>query len=195
MATALAALAAVVAVPVAPAVGFPAATSPRAPGPFAGLAPAPPPVGWNHFDVSVAPGVASLAWPPSFAPIGGDRGTASAAVRDDTGAVHAYLNVTPRQGNERPRGFAAFRAHLLAGEHDQSVRLEGAAEGLAFRGGRGSCVLDDYVTRIGHHHFRELACFVVGQRGGAVVVAAATTVEWHRFEPQLRRAVATFALS
>jgi hypothetical protein len=57
-------------------------------------------------------------------------------------------------------------------------------------------VLDDYVTRIGHHHYRELACFVVGSRGGAaVVVAAATIADWGHFEPQLRRAVASFAIS
>jgi hypothetical protein len=153
-------------------------------------------MGWNHFDVPVPDGVASLGFPPLFGPFAGDPGTASAAVRDASGRIRAYLNITPRQGDERLRGFAAFRVHRLAGEHDQSVHLEAAGQGLAFHGGHRSCVLDDYVTRIGHHHYRELACFVVGSRGGAaVVVAAATIADWGHFEPQLRRAVASFAIS
>jgi hypothetical protein len=165
-------------------------------GPLDGLVSAAAPMGWNHFDVPVADGVATVGFPPQFAPFAGDRGTASAAVRDATGRIHAYLNVTPRQGDERLRGFAAFRVDRLAGEHDQSVHLEAAAEGLALHGGHRSCVLDDYVTRIGHHHYRELACFVVGSRGGAaVVVAAATIADWGHFESQLQRAVASFAVS
>jgi hypothetical protein len=161
-----------------------------------GLMAAAAPTGWNHFDVPVSDGVATLGFPPRFAPFAGDRGTASAAVRDATGQILGYLNVTPRQGDERLHGFAAFRVHRLAGEHDQSVHLEAAAEGLALHGDHRSCVLDDYVTRIGHHHYRELACFVVGRRGGAaVVVAAATVAEWGHFEPQLQRAVASFAVS
>jgi hypothetical protein len=185
----------VLAVPVERAVGSQAGTSRRASGPFAGLAPAPVPASWNRFDVPVSRGVAVLSSPPSFAPFAGDRGTASTAVRDETGGIRAYLNVTPRQGNERLRGFAEFRVRLLAGEHDQSVHLDAAAESVAFQGGRGSCVLDDYLTRIGHHHYREFACLVVARRGGAaVVVAAATAADWGRYEGQLRRAVASFAL-
>ena len=173
-----------------------AGSSRQGSGALDGLVSAPAPMGWNHFDVPVPDGVATLGLPPQFAPFAGDRGTASAAVRDATGRIHAYLNVTPRQGDERLRGFAAFRVDRLAGEHDQSVHLEAAAEGLALHGGHRSCVLDDYVTRIGHHHYRELACFVVGSRGGAaVVVAAATTADWGHFEPQLQRAVASFAVS
>jgi hypothetical protein len=165
-------------------------------GPLDGLMTAAAPTGWNHFDVPVSDGVATLGFPPQFAPFAGDRGTASAAVRDATGRIHGYLNITPRQGDERLRGFAAFRVDRLAGEHDQSVHLEAAAEGVALHGGRRSCVLDDYVTRIGHHHYRELACFVVGSRGGAaVVVAAATVADWGHFEPQLQRAVASFSVS
>ena len=160
------------------------------------MMPAAAPTGWNHFDVPVPDGLATLGFPPQFAPFAGDRGTASAAVRDATGRILGYLNVTPRQGDERLRGFAAFRVHRLAGEHDQSVHREAAAEGLALHGGHRSCVLDNYVTRIGHHHYRELACLVVGRRGGAaVVVAAASIADWAHFEPQLQRAVASFAVS
>ena len=185
----------VLATPIARSSGVQARTSGRS-GPFAGLGPTAVPAGWNRFAVPIAGGAAILSSPPSFAPFAGDRGTASTAVRDRAGGIRAYLNVTPRQGDERARGFAKFRVHLLAGDHDQSVHLEAAAEGLMFRGGRGSCVLDDYVTRIERHHYRELTCFVVGRRrGGAVIVAAALTSDWRRFEKQLRRAVASFALS
>jgi hypothetical protein len=145
------------------------------------LLPADAPIGWSHFDVPVSRGAATLGYPPQFAPFAGDVGTASAAVRDPTGRIRAYLNVTPRQGDERLRGFAAFRVHRLADEHDRSVHLEAAEQGPALHGGHRSCVLDDYVTRIGRHHYRELACFVVGSGGGAaVVVAAATTADWRQ---------------
>jgi hypothetical protein len=188
-----AAVSVVIAVSVAPAVGL-RSHRPRAPsGPFGWLLPAPPPAAWSRQVVSSAG--ATLAYPPGFAPIAGDPGTFSAAVRTTTGSFRAYLNVTPRQGNEELRGFAGFRVDRLAEEHNQSVHEEAAAEGLAFQGGLGSCVLDDYVTRIGHNHYREIACFVIGRHGGAVVVAAAATSTWNRFEPLLRRAVASFAVS
>jgi len=137
-----------------------------------------------------------VAFPPSFTPIISDPGSVSAAVRSSTGAYRAYLNVTPRQGRERLRGFASFRVHRLGEEHDESVHQETATEGLAFDAGRASCVLDHYATRVGHHHYREIACVVTGRRGGAVVVvAAATTAEWDHFRPLLRRAVASLTVS
>lgn len=167
---------------------------PRA-GPFAWLVPAPAPLEWSRSVIPALAGQASVAYPPSFTRINGDAGTVSFAVRTSTGAVRAYLNVTPRQGNERLRGFAAFRVHLLGRDDDQTVHEEAAAEGLMFQGGRGSCVVDNYVTKVGHHRYREIACLVMGQRGAAVVVASATAADWSHFEPQLRRAVASFTIS
>jgi hypothetical protein len=181
-----------------PAVGSQAWAGSSRPGssPLQGLKPADAPIGWGQFSVPVSGGVATLGFPSQFAPFAGDPGTASAAVRDATGRIRGYLNVTPRQGDERLRGFPAFRVRRLADEHDRSVHLEAADQGPALHGGRRSCVLDDYVTRVGHNHYRELACFVVGSRGGAaVVVAAATIADWGHFEPQLQRAVASFAVS
>jgi hypothetical protein len=119
----------------------------------------------------------------------------SAAVRTRDGGVVAYLNATPEQGSERPRGFAAFRVHLLAEDHDEAVHEEASAEGLAFLGGRGSCVIDSYVTRIRHHRYREIACLVVGSQAGTVVVAAALTARWNRFRSLLQQAVAAFTVS
>ena len=173
-----------------------AGTSRPESGPLDRLMPVAAPTGWHHVDVPVSHGVATLGIPPQFTPFAGDRGTASSAVRDATSRILAYLNITPRQGDERLHGFAAFRVHRLADEHDQSVHLEAAAQGLALHGGHRACVLDNYATRIGHHHYRELACFVVGsRRGAAVVVAAATIADWSHFAPQLQRAVASFAVS
>jgi hypothetical protein len=176
-----------------PAAGLRPASGPRArSGSFGWLVAAPAPPAWSH---ETSPSGATLSYPAPFAPLTGDPGSISAAVRSGDGQFRAYLNVTPRQGDERPHGFAAFRTHLLGGEHDRSVHREAAAEGLAFLGATGSCVLDDYVTRIGHHHYREVACLVTGPRAADVVVAAATTREWNRFRPLLRQAVASFAVS
>jgi hypothetical protein len=162
-------------------------------GAFAWLVPAAPPVGWPNL---VAPDVpATLAYPPSFRPVGGDPGSVSAAVAAPPGPYIAYLNATPRQGAERPRGFAAFRVHLVSEDHDESVRLEAARERLPFQGGTGSCVIDRYVTRVGHHHYREIACLVVDAHGaGAVVVAAARTSAWAQYAGQLMTAIRAFSI-
>ena len=178
-------------VPAGPTAGrAPEATRP---GAFAWLMPAPPPPSWPHLDAPAAP--ATLAYPPSFRPVGGDPGSVTAAVAAPPGPYVAYLNATPRQGAERPHGFAAFRVHLLSEDHDESVRLEAAGERLPFRGGAGSCVIDRYVTRVGHHHYREIACLVVDGRGaGAVVVAAARTSAWSQYAGQLMTAVSAFSI-
>jgi hypothetical protein len=165
------------------------------PGPFAWLVPAPAPAAWSRSGPPTLDVQANIAYPPSLAPIRGDSGTVSFASRTSTGAVRAYLNVTPRQGRERLHAFAAFRVGLLAAEDARTVHEQAAAEGLAFQGGQGSCVIDDYVTRIGRHRYREIACLVAGRRYGAVVVAAARSSDWSRFEPDLRQAVASFTIS
>jgi hypothetical protein len=115
---------------------------------------------------------------------------------DSKGVFRAYLNTTPQQGTEQLRGFAAFRVHLIAEDHDESVHKEAGAEHLAFRGGKGSCVIDRYVTRVGHHRYREIACFVVNTAGhGSVVVAAAALRDWSRYESILRTAIASFTVA
>ncbi|HEV2309341.1 MAG TPA: hypothetical protein VGU73_02365 [Acidimicrobiia bacterium] len=169
----------------------PAPVRPRA---FAWLDPTASPAGWP---VLVSPAArATLAYPPTFRPIGGDAGSVSAAVTAPPGPYIAYLNATRREGAERLHGFAAFRIGLLGEEHDGSVRLEAAGEQLAFRGATGSCVIDRYVTRVGHHHYREIACLVVGAHGGAaVVVAAALTSAWAQYDQQLMTAVRAFSVS
>jgi len=159
---------------------------------FAWLVPAAAPANWP---VLVAPASVTLAYPPSFRPVGGDPGSVSAALASPRSPYLAYLNATPRQGREQPHGFAAFRVALLGEDHDEAVHLEAAREGIRFRVGVGSCVMDRYTTRVGHHPYREIACLVVDPHGrGAVVVAAATTSTWARYERLLETAVAAFTV-
>jgi hypothetical protein len=161
-------------------------------GGLAWLVPTAAPVSWHR--VALPSGGAVLSVPPSFTPVAGDPRSVSAAVQSRTGKVRAYLNVTPQEGEEHLKGFAAFRVQRL-GDEDTAVHERAAAEGLPFTGGRGSCVIDSYVTRVGGSHYREIACFVVGSRGGSVVVAAAASGDWKRFQPILERAVAAFAVA
>jgi hypothetical protein len=105
-----------------------------------------------------------------------------------------YLNVTPRQGAEQPQGFSAFRIDRL-GDEDSAVHEIAAAEDVRFAGAVGSCVSDDYRTRIGDNHYEEIACLVTGQRSQYVIVAAALFADWGRLAPTLRTAVAAFKVS
>ena len=133
-----------------------------------------------------------LSYPPSLHRLAGDKDAVSAARLSPGGAFQLYLNATPRQGSERLRGWAAFRLRLLRSDDAASAHQDAAAEGVKFRGGTGSCVIDDYLTRIGGHHYQEVACLVQGQTSASVIVAAAPAAEWARARPLLLRAVAAY---
>jgi hypothetical protein len=105
-----------------------------------------------------------------------------------------YINVTPREGAEQLHGFAAFRIDRL-GDEDTSVHEIAASENVAFAGATGSCVNDDYRTRIGANHYQEIACLVVGERSQYVIVAAALLANWPHFVLDLEAAVAAFKVS
>jgi hypothetical protein len=79
-----------------------------------------------------------MYYPPGWRLISGDKGTATAALSNSNGHISGYLNVTPRQGAERPATWARFRLHHNAEEGDRDVRSEGSAEGVRFLRGRGS---------------------------------------------------------
>jgi hypothetical protein len=151
---------------------------------------APAPAGWHK--MSLPNGTATLSYPPSLRPIAGDADAVSVARLDTTGHYLLYLNATPRQGNENLPHWAAFRLRLLRSDEASSVHQDGAATGVRFRGGTGSCVNDDYVTKIGTHHYEEIACLVYGKRGGSVVVAAAPAAQWRHARSLLDRAVAAY---
>jgi hypothetical protein len=161
------------------------------PGPaFPSLHPAAAPAGWPH--LALPNGTAVLSYPPSLHQLAGDTDAVSAGRLSPGGAFWLYLNATPRQGSERLQGWAAFRLRLLRSDDAASARQDAAAEGVEFRGGTGSCVIDDYVTRIGGHHYQELACLVQGRTSASVIVAAAPAARWARARPLLLRAVAAY---
>jgi hypothetical protein len=130
-----------------------------------------------------------LAYPAGWRPLAGDRGTASAALRDARGRWRGYLNLTPRQARETLAGWPAFRVAHNREEGDVVVVPRGAAHGVPFRdGARGTCVRDAYTTAT-RLRFVEVACLIQGPRAGSVIVAAAPPEQWARQWPTLRRAL------
>jgi len=159
---------------------------------FPALHPAAAPASWRH--LTLPDGTAVLSYPPSLRPISGDKVAVSAARLGPRGAFQLYFNATPRQGREQLAHWAAFRLHLLRSDTAASARPVAAATGVKFRGGTGSCVIDRYVTRIGGHHFQEIACLVVGRTSASVIVAAAPAAAWTQARPLLLRAVAAYLI-
>jgi hypothetical protein len=144
--------------------------------------------------VTTPSGDAILAYPPPFRPVRSDPGSVTVAAGTAQHVYDGYLNVTPRQGPEQLQGFAAFRLDRL-GDEDTAVHEIAAEENVAFLGAIGSCVNDDYRTRVGNNHYEELACLVIGRRSEYVIVASARFGEWNRFAPTLRTALAVFRVS
>jgi hypothetical protein len=159
----------------------------RASGAFAWLHPAPPPTGWN---IARIRGGAALPYPPGWRPLKTDPGTASFALLGGGDRIDGYLNATPKQGAETLANWSRFRPEHNRGEGDRSVRVIASADDLAFRSGRGSCVIDDYTTS--KASYREIACLVSGPRSTAVVVAAAPSTLWDHQAATLERAVSSF---
>jgi hypothetical protein len=165
------------------------AASAAAPMAFRWLVPAAAPAGWKHLRLPATGAI--LAYPPSLAPIHGDKFSVSVARVDRKGRVHVYLNATPKQGDERLDNWVAFRiAHNRA--ESKAVHEEAYATGLAFLDGKGSCVIDTYTTRHKANHYREIACFVQSKRSASVIVAAALRSDWASAAPLLERAVSAY---
>jgi hypothetical protein len=187
--TALLALAAALAASGCGSAGAPSTTSASgtaAGGTFPALRPGPPPAGWRS---ATLPSGAVLAYPASWRRIGGDAGTATAALRDAHGRFLGYLNLTPRQGGETLANWAAFRPAHNREEGETDVAPQSTAHDVPFRaGGHGSCVRDAYRTKTSGR-FVEIACLVHGPRTDSVIVAAAPPTEWARQWPTLRRAL------
>ena len=123
---------------------------------------------------------------------GSSAGSLTAALRAADDHYAGYLNATPRQGAEQPRGWARFRVEHLAGEGDTRVHQTAAAEGLRFGGARGSCVTDDYISRVGANHYREIACIVAGEHATSVFIGAALVRDWRQLSPVIERASSAF---
>jgi hypothetical protein len=153
---------------------------------FSWLRPRAAPVGWVR--TSIESGGAVLFHPPGWKRTPGDKGTVSFSLRDGRGLYRGYLNVTPRQGRERLAGWADFRTKRNRAEGDRRVREQVGAEGLHFAGASGSCVIDDYLSRVGSNPYTELACIASGRRYTSVFVGAALTRDWARLGPLIERA-------
>jgi hypothetical protein len=157
---------------------------------FPRLRPAAAPASWRH--ATLPDRTAVLSYPPALRPLTGDEDAVSAARLGPGGAFQLYLNATPRQGHEQLAHWAAIRLHLLRSDTAASAHQIAAAQRIKFRGGTGSCVIDRYITRIGGHHFQEIACLVRGHTSASVIVAAAPTATWAQARPLLLRAVAAY---
>lgn len=158
-------------------------------GAFGWLRPAQAPPDWTV--ARLPSGTAALAYPPGWRAIRTDPGTVSAALVGPHGRIRGYLNATPRSGAETLANWRRFRPAHNHEEGDRRVVTDGAATGVRFRTGTGSCVADHYATVSAR--YREIACIVRGSRATTVVVAAAQPRDWARLEPSLRRSVASFA--
>jgi hypothetical protein len=156
---------------------------------FAWLAPTPAPAGWDA--VSIPTG-AVMYVPPGWRRERSDTGAATAVLVDSQQQIVGYLNVTPRQGDEKMATWAGFRLHHNTEEGDRAVHGEGSAQGLRFRSGRGACVRDQYTTTTSSHYI-EIACLVAGPKAGSsVIVAAASPQAWPTLSPLLERSVSAF---
>jgi hypothetical protein len=156
---------------------------------FSWLVPHPAPSGWPG--VTLSSGGATLFHPPGWKPIPGDNGTVSVALRSAGGLYLGYLNVTPKEGEERIAGWPAFRVARNRDEGDTDVREIAATEGLHFGDSRVSCVIDDYRSRVGSHDYRELACILEGPQAANVFVGASMRSDWRTLGPVLDRAASS----
>lgn len=163
------------------------------PGIFNWLRPSPVPKDWKS--VTIPSGTATLAYPLNFHRIAGDPGSVSAAVISGAGHYLAYLNVTPKQGDEGLKNWPQIRLRHLSQDDNVSVHEVAQVSNKPFNGGLGTCIIDDYVTAVGHNHFKEISCFVKGSKGGTVVVAAASSPAWKDYVDQLKVAIASFKVS
>jgi|NGEPerStandDraft_6_1074524.scaffolds.fasta_scaffold13319_6 hypothetical protein len=152
---------------------------------FAWLAPAPAPADWRSARLATG---ATIAYPPDWHTLPGDRGTASAGLFDPRGHYLAYLNLTPRQGAETLAGWAAFRVRHNVGEGDREVKSDGAAGGLRFLTGHGTCVRDAYTTSA-NTRYVEIACLVAGPHATSVAVGAAPREHWNEEQSVIERAL------
>jgi hypothetical protein len=150
----------------------------------------PAPALWQKF--TLPDGTGTLAAPPSLVRLPADPGTVAVGLPAGTGDL-IYLDATPHQGDETLPGWAAFRIAHLRDDDTAAATLDAHAEHLTFVGGTGSCVLDDYVTRVGAHHYREIACLVQGAHGGSVIVAATPAADWDHYRPLLQQAVSAYS--
>jgi hypothetical protein len=170
--------------------GHPLRASSSRLGSFAWLASTAPPATWAR--LAVPSGLGTLHSPPGFHTVDGDPGTLSVALRSAAGTYLGYLNVTPHQGDETLRDWAAFRLSHLREDDAASVHEDAMVTALRTATGARSCVTDDYVTTVGRHRFHEVACYVMSGSVRGVVVATTPWDDPAHVWTELERAVAAY---
>jgi hypothetical protein len=151
------------------------------------LKPAPAPPGWRLLIPKA--GGSRLWYPPSVKPVSADPYSVTAAIVGPRNSDLLYLNSGPKTGDEKLSNWPSFRISHIRVDHNRWVREDAKAFDVPFRGGQGSCVIDDYVTTVHANHYREIACFVQGRTGASVIVAATLAKDWKRYLPKLERAL------
>lgn len=164
------------------------ATATASPGGLAFLPAQSAPATWLKASIPVG---ATLYYPQGWQTVGGDRGTATAVLRDAEHHITGYLNVTPRQGQETLADWASFRPRHNGEEGERFVRREATARDVRFRDGKGTCVRDTYTTTSATT-YTEIACLVRGRRATSAIIAAAESRTWTEVSPLLYRAIAAF---
>jgi hypothetical protein len=169
-----------------------AQTQPNSAGPagFAWFRPGAAPAAWRR--ASLPGQQATLFYPNSLRPMPGDHGTVTVGRDSRSGTVLAYLNVTPRQGDETLRDWPGFRLAHLRDDGTTAVHLDGVSPSLHFRGGQGRCVIDNCTTKIHSNHYQEIACFVQGTHAASVLVAATSARTWLAYRPLLDQVVSSY---
>lgn len=160
------------------------------PAPFAWLVPTKAPRDWTK--VRLPSGAAVLSFPPDLQRVPSDPGSITAVQKNARGLFPIYLNATPREGNEELATWPAFRVRLLSEDAARSSHEDGDVTNVPFLGGTGSCVLDDYFSRVGAHHYEEIACYVKGRHGGSVVIASTFASMWAQKSALLEQAIAAY---
>ena len=159
-------------------------------GPFGWLASTSPPATWTR--LAVPSGLGIVSSPPGFRRLQGDPGTLTLVLLNSAGNYLGYINVTPHQGHETLQDWAAFRLTHLRGEDAASAHEDAMVQSVRTAATLRSCVIDDYVTTVGHHHFHEVACDVTNGSVSSVVVAATPSGDPAHVWTQLERAVAAY---
>ena len=159
-------------------------------GSFDWLASTTPPATWAR--LTVPSGLGVLSSPPGFHAVDGDPRALSVALLNSAGTYLGYLNVTPHQGHETLQNWAAFRLSHLLGDDADSVHEDATVQSVRTAAAVRSCVTDDYVTTIGHHHFHEVACYVTSGSVSSVVVGATPSGDPAHVWTELQRAIAAY---
>jgi hypothetical protein len=159
-------------------------------GAFGWLASTTPPATWAR--LTVASGLGTLSSPPGFRRVDGDPGTLSVALRNSAGTYLGYLKCHSHQDHETLQEWAAFRLSHLLGDDAISVHEDATVNSVRTAAALRSCVIDDYATTIGHHHFHEVACYVTSGSVSSVVVAATPSGDPAHVWNQLERTVVAY---